>query len=77
MKILVPRPDDPESRTAYDAAKRLLELREPSVDLVIADDDCCVGDRSRCRCAARQLAMTDEDVDREKWAAVWRDEVEP
>lgn len=35
------------------------------------DPDCCVGDRSRCRCQAKQLAMTDEDVDREKWMQVW------
>lgn len=73
MKIRIERPDDPESRMAYDAARRLLELREPSVDLVIADDDCCVGDRSRCRCQAKQLAMTDEDVDREEWMQVWAD----
>lgn len=38
-----------------------------------SSDDCCVGDVTRCRCAvgAKQLAMSDEDVDREKWMATW------
>lgn len=39
------------------------------------DEDCCVGDVTRCRCVGVQppVAMTDDDVDREKWAAVWND----
>lgn len=36
-----------------------------------ADDDCCVGDRSRCRCAPEHGGWSDEDVEREKWIAVW------
>lgn len=60
--IRVPRPTDPDLAAVWDEAKRIVEAR---------DDDCCVGDRSQCRCAARQLAVTDEDVDREKWVAVW------
>lgn len=64
--IKVPRPEDPEIAAAWDEAKRIVEARDP---------DCCVGDRSQCRCAARQLARADKD--HENWLAVWRDEVEP
>lgn len=37
------------------------------------DADCCLGDITRCRCCVAPVAMSDEDVDREKWAAVWND----
>jgi hypothetical protein len=42
MKIRVPRPEDPELARLWDEAKRAVEER--------SDPDCCVGDRSRCRC---------------------------
>jgi len=87
--VRVPRPEDPELAAAWDEAKRIVEARDVcsrclgrqgmhySWCTASADPDCCVGDRSQCRCAAKQLAVTDEDVEREKWMAVWRDEVEP
>lgn len=63
MKIRLTRPEDPELQRQYDEARKTL-----------ADRDCCVGDVTRCRCHGRApVAMTDEDVDREKWAAVWAD----
>lgn len=61
MTIKIPRPTDPELAKLWDEAKRAVEAR---------DSDCCVGDRSRCRCQP-QTGWTDSDVEREKWMAVW------
>lgn len=47
--------EDPELAALWDEAKRAVEERDP---------DCCRGDRSRCRCAAKQLAVRDENTDR-------------
>lgn len=82
IRIPLTRPDDPDLAAAWDEAKRTLMARgvtpaERRKLFEAIDADCCIGDRSRCRCEAKQVAMTDEDVDREKWVAVWRDEVEP
>lgn len=73
MKILVPRPDDPEMERHWEDAKRACEAREQrqlsrALELaaeLTADPDCCVGDRSRCRCAAKQLAVRDEPAELE------------
>lgn len=53
-----------EHRTALTAA----ELRPIGAT---ADPDCCVGDRSQCRCSPERGGWSDEDVEREKWIAVW------
>lgn len=71
MKILIPRPDDPEMAKQWDEAREAIVQRDvkPSTD-----PDCCVGDRSRCRCAPERGGWTDEDTEREKWLAVWAGE---
>lgn len=104
MKILVPRPDDPELAKQWDEAKRAVEAKDERARLRARhtcirdlssrgchacntgtpypamtledftpppDPDCCVGDRSRCRCAPERGGWTDEDTEREKWLAVW------
>ncbi len=77
MKIPLVRPDDLVLARLYDEAKQaVMERSTPSSDRCLlaaafadqlADADCCVGDRSRCRC----VPPTDEE--REQWIATWRD----
>lgn len=47
-----------------DGAQRMCLLQQP-------DPSCCVGDRSQCRCSPSGGGWSDEDVEREKWIAVW------
>ena len=70
MKIRISRPDDAELAELYDKARReiLERVRQQQ-----PDSDCCVGDRSQCRCAPERGGWSDEDVEREKWIAVWSD----
>lgn len=68
MKIRISRPDDVELAELYDKAKReiLERVRQQQ-----PDPDCCVGDRSQCRCAPERGGWNDDDVEREKWLQVW------
>lgn len=65
-------------QTAREHRDALVAAESRPIGASPADSDCCVGDVTRCRCAsgAKQLAMSDADVDREKWMAVWSDESE-
>lgn len=66
---------DDETRPVWEAAQRAAaevkawpawkHTEQP------ADPDCCVGDRSQCRCSPERGGWSDEDVEREKWIAVW------
>ena len=59
MTIVIPRPEDPELAKLWGEAKRNVEQR---------DEDCCVGDRERCRCAMQvvrlDVAVDDPEDDR-------------
>lgn len=78
----IPLTIDDETRPIWECAKRaaaeVAAWPAWKHNELPKDDDCCVGDVTRCRCAAgaKQLAMSDEGVDREKWMAVWTDESE-
>jgi len=73
MKIPLVRPDDLVLARLYDEAKQaVMERSSPAtvrreLQSQLADADCCVGDRSRCRC----VPPTDEE--REQWIATWKD----
>lgn len=73
--IAIPRPTDPELARLWDETMRTLRAREDRRLIREAaaepDPDCCVGDRSQCRCAPERGGWSDEDVEREKWMQVW------
>lgn len=70
---------DDETRPIWECAKRaaaeVAAWPAWKHNEVPRDEDCCVGDVTRCRCAVGkgQLAMSDADVEREKWMATWGD----